>query len=231
MSTIRDLLLQPNNVADITNFVNNLNSNCPRNTVYVYNSNNNYLATLNDYQWLIPVNETSFYYITEQNTVKDNYGREVTFLPEMTYAVSDLNLNIYYTKYGCDLNVYNVKTGNDLFISEFDSEILYIEPLSNYLWVQTNDTDYLFDYDYNIVRTEKHEDNTIRSYYMYDIDIYAEYNYVTMELIEYNSQGIIECYCNVTSFYYDLEGNLIVSDNSDVIFQDIFLKVSKQSIN
>lgn len=223
--------MQPNNINDITNFVNNLNSNCPSDIVYVYNSNDAYLATLSDYQWLIPVNESSFYYITEQNIVKDNYGREVTFLPEMMYAVSDLNLNIYYTTYGCDLNVYSIKTNTDVCISEFDSEILYIQPLSNYLWIQTNNTDYLLDYDYNVLRTEPHLDDTIRSYYSYDIDIYAEYNYTTMELTEYNSQGIIECYYCVTSFYYDLEGNLIVSDDPNVIFQDIFLKVSKQPIN
>lgn len=211
--------------------MNNLNSNCLTEIVYVYNSNNNYIAALNDYQWLIPVNESSFYYITDQNTVKDNYGREVTFLPEMIYGVSDFDLNIYYTTYGCDLNLYRVKTNTNTFISEFDSEILYIQPLSEYLWVQTNNTDYLLDYGYNVLRTSPHLDNTIRSYYIYDIDIYAEYNYETMELTEYNSQGIIECYCDVTTFYYDLQGNLIVSQDPNVIFQDIFLKVSKQIIN
>jgi len=223
--------LQPQNINDITNFVNNLNSNCDNDITYIYNQDNQYVATLYDYQWLIPVNETSFYYITNENIVKDNYGREATFLPEMSYAVSDLNLNIYYTTCGYDLHVYGVKSNRQIDIYEFDSEILYIEPLSSYLWVQTSDTDYLFDYDFQVVRTEPHRDNTIRTYYSYDIDIYAEYNYETEELIEYNTQGVIECYCNVSSYYYDLEGNLIVSDNPDLIFQDIFLKVSKQPIN
>ena len=220
-----------NNVDNLANFVNNLNCISQQPRAYVYSQSDSYVATLRDYKWLIPVNDRSFYYITTDNKLKDNNGQIVPFIDTIEYGVADLNLNIYYTSYGCDLSVYMTKSNSYREIDNYNSDIINIEPLPNGLWVQTINCDYLYDSSYTLIDSQEHDLCTIRVYYPYDTDIYAEYNYETGELVEYNTQCVIACYSNVVTFYYDQEGNLIVSTDDNVIFQDIFLKVSKQPLN